>query len=390
MATQKDVDVALFTGDFTQAGLTSQAQVDATIAYDSAQLRKLVPSVKKVFFSVGNHDAFPGDVFPFPFPSLYEQLVKDWGQSLDDRARQMVLHGGYYSTPAGDGLQIISLNSLYLFTLNPLVKNQSSAAYHEGFVQMDWFEVELAAAEKRGDKVWVLGHIPFSDGVVEAHLIRYLGLVEKYKNTITGQFFGHDHHDYFRVTRACGGSNTTCQGEPTGVMFAGPSLTEGWSPMNPGLRTYLYDNATFNIQDAVTYYVDLNESNKLGKLEMKFEYSFVKEYGLSEFSPAAVAGLVDRLNTSAPLFATFYQNYFKRYTGPSLPDCTSLKCRTALVCKLAALTPADLARCGGSLESLAPAEHCHPHGAAAKANSPRCVNQMAASDLGKNEGAVWL
>jgi len=327
--------------------------------------------------AVGNHDAYPGDVFPMPFPKLYEQLLQDWGHSLDQRARQMLLHGGYYSTSAGPGWQVIALNSMYLGELNPLVKNRSSAEYQEGFVQMDWFEKELRDAESRGDKVWVLGHVPFSDGsvgILETHLVRYLRLVEKYKGTITGQFFGHDHTDYFRVTRACGDSNSTCQGTPTGVLFAGPSLTEGFPPENPGLRAYIYDNASYEVEDALTYFVNLTNANREGRADVEFEYSFKQEYSLRDLSPNAVASLVDNLNASSSLFATFYKHYFRGYAGPSLPDCTSRECRQALICKLGAFTQTDLIRCGGSaaLEWLIPAEHCHPDGAAVHEKSIRC------------------
>merc|ERR1711939_706774 len=105
----------------------------------------------------------------------------------------------------------------------------------------DWFAAELASAEKRGARVWVLAHVPFDDGFVPAHVTRYQQLMEQYAHVVTGQFFGHDHTDFFKLTRSCDGSG--CRGTPTGTLFVGPSLTEGWPPENPGVRMYLYDDA---------------------------------------------------------------------------------------------------------------------------------------------------
>merc|ERR1712183_363710 len=99
-------------GDFTQAGLKSLPDVVNVISYDIAQLRGRIPHAR-IFACVGNHDAYPGDVFPYPFPTLYGKLVEIWGQDLDDSAKQQLLQAGYYSTDAGQGLQIIALNSMY-------------------------------------------------------------------------------------------------------------------------------------------------------------------------------------------------------------------------------------------------------------------------------------
>lgn len=363
------VDTVLFTGDFTQAGLTSMPQLLDTISYDIAQLRAKVPQAR-IFSAVGNHDAYPGDVFPHPFPALYERLVEVWGTDLQETAKQQLKEGGYYSTDAGNGLQVISLNTMYLCTLNPLVKNKSSAEYRQGFIQMDWFASELAAAEERKAHVWVLAHVPFDDGFVPEHVARYQQLMEQYAHVVSGQFFGHDHMDFFKLTRSCNGSS--CNGAPTGTIFVGPSLTEGFPPENPGVRMYLYDD-NHTVHDALTWRVNLSKANLNRKLEFEYEYSMKEAYNLTDLSPESMGGLVERLNTSQELFDRFYHYYYRGYDGPSAKPCDAA-CQRSLVCTCAFSDVEDVRSCVGSHGvDLHSAIYCYQHGAAVAAGDPICA-----------------
>ena len=233
---QDSADIVLFTGDFTQAGLSSEMAVYETIAEAFQRLQEGFPGVKGIYGTVGNHDKYPGDVFPHPYDG-YRVLASIWQPYLDSQAVETVIDGGYYSMDVNENLRIISINTNYLAALNPLVKNTSNPAYFFGFKMMDWFEDELRNASESDTNVWILGHIPFETWLPE-HLNRYQRLISTYSpKTVKGQFYGHDHEDYVRLTRNC---DSVCDGKASGVVWIGPALTEGYPSENPGIRQYEY------------------------------------------------------------------------------------------------------------------------------------------------------
>ena len=131
MASQPKSDMVLFTGDFTQAGLRSEGPGDDsvldTIEATHRALRAALPGVA-VYGAVGNHDSYPGDVFDYPYPAGYAHFATLW--DVDGDAKNTTLQGGYFAQRHGDSdLVVISLNTNYLATLNPLVKDNSSAAH---------------------------------------------------------------------------------------------------------------------------------------------------------------------------------------------------------------------------------------------------------------------
>ena len=78
----------------------------------------------------------------------------------------------------------------------------------------------------------------------------------------------------YEITSGRGGS--VCDGAPTGVILPGPSLTEGWPPMNPGVRLITYDDQTQQLLKLETFTADLMAANKAGaKLDWRLEYDTV-------------------------------------------------------------------------------------------------------------------
>jgi hypothetical protein len=286
------VDFVLFTGDFTQAGLTSENLtngVQETINRTHAELKAALPSGTKVYGSVGNHDSWPGDVFPYPCHETckgsYQVMADAW--DLDQAARETVLDGGYYSQRAAPGLMIIAPNTMYWTTINPHIKDSSDPAYTFGFKQMDWFGQQLDIAATKGDAVWVLGHVP-GDAWVPELSAAYQQHITKHAQIVKGQFYGHDHQDGIKLTRACDkGNSTECLGAPTGVMWAGPSLTEGWPSENPAIRLMEYDTGSFEFTAAKTYSTDLETANRKGEVAWAFEYDTAEAFGLPDLSPAS-------------------------------------------------------------------------------------------------------
>ena len=317
------VDFILFTGDYTQAGLHSENLTDGvrdTILRTHIELKAKLPLTTKVYGSVGNHDSWPGDNFPYPCgptcqPS-YDVLAQLW--DLDDAGRATVADFGGFSQQAAPGLTIISPNTMYWTNLNVHVKAGSKdGAYGFGFKQMDWLGSELDKAAARKDAVWLLGHVP-GDMWLEEHTTKYQQLIEKHSTMIKGQFYGHDHTDGIKLTRACPTSN--CTGKPTGVLWAAPSLTEGYPSENPGIRLMRYDTKAkdkYAFTHAETYSMDLEEANKKGRAEWRLEYDAKSAYNLTDLSPSSWEKWVQRtLSVNESAFLNYLKLRRRGFNGP--------------------------------------------------------------------------
>jgi len=134
-----------FTGDNTQAGLPTQADVLITIAHTWDILEAALPDTP-LYGAIGNHDSFPGNQFPHPFDYFYN-VASIWDNWLTPEAKTTVIDGGYYSVPAHgleDSLQIICMNSMYLVNLNSHVVDETDPAHAFGYTMMSWFEAEVS------------------------------------------------------------------------------------------------------------------------------------------------------------------------------------------------------------------------------------------------------
>eukprot|EP01047_Picozoa_sp_COSAG01_P041134 COSAG01_NODE_3512_length_5986_cov_3.098182_5_plen_573_part_00 len=97
----------------------------------------------------------------------------------------------------------------------------------------------------------------------------------------------------YEITAGRGGS--VCDGAVTGVILPGPSLTEGWPPMNPGVRLITYDDQTHQLLKLETWTADLMAANVAGQdLDWKLEYDTASEYHMQDLSAGSFASLVRR------------------------------------------------------------------------------------------------
>ena len=66
----------------------------------------------------------------------------------------------------------------------------------------DWLENELATAEKKGEFVHLIDHIPIGNNHQSRQcVLRYKVLLERYQNIITAYISGHSHSDEMRFIR---------------------------------------------------------------------------------------------------------------------------------------------------------------------------------------------
>lgn len=339
-AASAPADAVFFTGDFTVAGLTTSEEVKSTIKEVWRLLRAALPGVK-VFGTLGNHDNAPNDDFPYPC-DIYEAISPYVGEDLDHFGRQTFRDGGHYLAKVSDGYYVVSLNTNYLTTLNPRVTNGSDA-WWQGAEQLNFLQLALEDAEETGDKIAILGHIPLT-GWDPTFVRRYQGLVADHRSVVVGQFYGHRHEDYVRLTRECDGDGP-CVGAATGVVYVGPSLTEGYPAENPGFRRYDLDDDGRAVRRAHTYSADLAAANSQGNIDWHHEYEAADAYGMPSLDPSDWERALRDMLDDGERFERFFDRRRRAYRGPSAPStpfietvCTvasaSRLCVASLVCNM--------------------------------------------------------
>jgi REP element-mobilizing transposase RayT len=110
----------------------------------------------------------------------------------------------------------------------------------EAIHQMQWLHDTLLAAERAGEYVHLLYHIPSGGGSCIRWWSReFRRVVERFHNTISAQFTGHSHVDEFNVFHAAGNTNFAIN-----VNWNGGATTT-FSNVNPNYIKYYVDTTMF-------------------------------------------------------------------------------------------------------------------------------------------------
>lgn len=161
---------------------------------------------------------------------------------------ETVLKGGYYSVSPRPGFRVIGINSNLGYTDNWWLVFDDK----DPFGQLQWLANELQQAEDNNESVHILGHVPSgTSSSLKVWSREYVRLIERYQNTITGQFQGHTHRDEFHVYY----SNTN-RSKPIGVAYNGASVTP-FSYSNPSFKYYTVDGDNF-VRFAILFQSCLN------------------------------------------------------------------------------------------------------------------------------------
>jgi len=164
------------------------------------------------------------------------------------------LQYGYFTTKLkNSNLRIISLNCFLCDIFNfYLIKDPT-----DPFMQFEWLESVLRRAEKEGENVFIISHIPPGDtNYMSECSKRYIAIVDRFQNIIRGQYFGHTHYDEFKLIPEYFNPNKT-----VGVVLTAPSLTT-YSFQNPSFRIYEMDSDSKIVLDYFQYRLNLTEANE--------------------------------------------------------------------------------------------------------------------------------
>ncbi len=150
-----------------------------------------------VFGTAGNHEFSPVNAVP-PLALknnaaqwVYDTLSSAWTQWIGASASGSTVKstGAYSVQYASTKLRIISLNTNLYYIQNYWLYETTMETDPSG--QWAWLVTELAAAEKAGERVWIIGHMPMglSDAFHDGS--NYFDqIVNRYSATIAAMFFG--------------------------------------------------------------------------------------------------------------------------------------------------------------------------------------------------------
>nr|CAD7259209.1 unnamed protein product [Timema shepardi] len=191
----KKIDYVYFTGDIVHHGIweTSQKSNAKIITHIVRELNKTFGNIP-VIYALGNHETWPIDAYaPLDVDNanisskwLFELVADIWPDYLTKEARETILNGGFYTVKLRDGFRVIVLNNNVCYNLN--IKAELNWLVYQSkdpYGQLKWLAETLLQAEKDGEKVHILQHIPTgSKDCVEVWSREYHKIVDRLDNIL--------------------------------------------------------------------------------------------------------------------------------------------------------------------------------------------------------------
>ncbi|KAF8205435.1 sphingomyelin phosphodiesterase [Mycena galopus ATCC 62051] len=340
---------SIFTGDVVEAAVWLVNRTEVTRDIELFNQAVGVALNGPVFPAIGNHDSAPVNSFPLDATIEFDgaQWVfnledNEWAHWINDTAANEEKHfsGSYSVTAPGTNLRIISINTVYWYKQNFWLYDSDTPVPDPRGI-LEFMVNQLQGAEDAGQRVWIIGHMPpGSQDAFNDQSNYYNQILQRYHNTIAGQFFGHTHYDEFEI--AYSNYENRRADTAVGVAWIAPALTPRSG--NPALRVYDVDPDTYEIMDSKVYFSDMKNPEYQTKPEWKLYYSAREEYGL----------LVD-LAPTAPLDARFWHTVteafekndtaFQRYNefmtrGAHVEPCDAA-CKKGAICQMRAARAED-------------------------------------------------
>ena len=251
-------DYIMFTGDNIahSVWVVTQEEVIRATKMQIEAIQEQIGLDIPIYPALGNHEKAPVDEFHGEEAELLHGLADIFKPYLTEEAYDMLRKYGYYSMLVKNNLRIVSINCLLCDSMNFALLYD----YTQTKAMFTWLEKVLSEAEKNGEIVHIMNHIPIQHN---QHTIqcswRLKILTDRYQNIIRGYFSGHSHSEYLTLIHEY--YNETVA---THVDYICSGLTT-YSQYQPSFRVYLVDKVGLYVQDYIQYRMDLNQSNTLDK-----------------------------------------------------------------------------------------------------------------------------
>ncbi|XP_055587590.1 sphingomyelin phosphodiesterase-like [Uranotaenia lowii] len=344
-----DAQLVYHTGDVIDHG-TWDTSVGSNLRSMDLLQRKLRETFPRtpVFNIFGNHDAHPTDLFApksvrepeFSMGWLYHYSASTWGHWLPLSSQATIKTDGYYSVLVRPGFRIIALNNQDCYTQNWWLLYQPNYPVH----QLQWLHDELLRAERNGEKVHILAHVPYNSytAMFRPCQREFRRIVERFYDTISGQFNGHTHRDEFYVYYS--------KEQPQyalSVAWNGGSATP-WRFVNPNYVVYYADPVTYEVTDFESYSYNLTDANLYPERRPEWYkmYSLTEDFGISNGSPAEVDRALKNLaHPSSRGQLLRYWQYKIKFGEPLLAQGCDDECLLGHLCQIVVSETDDGTKC---------------------------------------------
>ncbi|XP_033225368.1 sphingomyelin phosphodiesterase 1-like [Belonocnema kinseyi] len=332
-----DAEHIYFTGDIIDHGVWETTRESNTeILVKSYKLIRNTFPDKKVYPIIGNHEPHPLNVFaPHDIEDkelsivwLYELLANTWIENgwLPESTRSTILTGGFYTVSPKKGFRIIALNNNVCYTYNWWIlynpKDQDD--------QLSWLMETLLQAEKDGEFVHILAHIPPGDNSCFVSWSReYRKIVNRFSHIISAQFNGHTHNDEFRVFYSPDNNS-----EIVNVAWNGGSITT-YANLNPNYKVYDVNANDYVVEDYEMWIYNLDFANETPNRNPEWFklYSFKEEYNLTDTTPSSLNNFLVQMSKNDTIIKQYHKNFVKR-AEPGLKAGCNAKCLKTTFCSI--------------------------------------------------------
>ncbi len=305
--------------------------IEKSVNYVIRRVDAAFPSTA-VYFTLGNNDSSCGDYHLAPHDRFLAATSAGVLRGLRGAspaelktAQQTYEQGGFYSVPlAGlEKTRVIALDDIYSSALYADCAPTKTA--NEAAEQLQWLDHELTLAKERGEKVWLLGHIP--PGPDAFSTLKHLrsmctrpptmflasdalaDTLVRHADVIRIALFAHTHEDEFRLLERAG--------NPAAVPV---KLVPAVSAINGNLPAFMI--AQVNRASAIVddYSIFMQPVGASSAAAWTREYSFRATYHLPNFSAQSVRTLVEQMQADKSGVRPESQAYQKFFlTGESSP-----------------------------------------------------------------------
>ena len=272
------IDFILFTGDFGAHDVWEINQDDVTkITQKSVDIiTNEIGEGIPIYPSLGNHEKAPPDIFFGSETILLHGLSKVFKKYLTQEAYDDFSQYGYYTMLyKNTNLRLVSLNCILCNSMNFNLIGDSFQVSK----MFNWLEKVLNSAEKKGEKIYLLDHIPlYTSQHTYDCAIRLKVLLERYQHIISGYFSGHTHMDELTLVEEYHNDK-----KYSVINYICPSLTT-YSDFWPSYRVYNADLKTKFVKDYTQWRLNLDETNKNDKPLWYISYKASQFYNVSDMN----------------------------------------------------------------------------------------------------------
>ncbi|XP_011690160.1 PREDICTED: sphingomyelin phosphodiesterase-like [Wasmannia auropunctata] len=348
----QNISYVYFTGDIVDHGVweTSIEGNKQSLSKSYLQIRETFENVK-VYPILGNHEPHPLNQFaPKTITNdeistqwLYKMMSDLWINYgwLPESTRSTILQGGFYTVSPKKGFRIIALNNNVCYNYNWWLWYHSQDP--DG--QLQWLADTLLQAEKDGEYVHILAHIPPDhDDCNTAWKREYIKIVNRFAHIIRAQFNGHTHNDEVQLIYSSDDDKINS------VAWNGGSATT-FQNLNSNYKVYTVDSQNYAVEDFENWIYNLTLANATPDQRPTWykSYSFKEEYGLSDLTYNSLHIWLSKLSSDEELLNRYYRHYFKQ-AEPSLRNECDAKCMRTYMCRIIASLGDLKIKCNNNLE----------------------------------------